>query len=196
MIAPPTLSTLEAAALCGVDRRSMHRWVQDGRLVSYRTGGGNYRIRRDDLVAFMEDRGMPLPDDLRATPRVAIVDDDEAHCRALARRVRRQLPGAEVEVAHDGFSGGMLVADWKPDLLLLDVVMPGLDGFEVCRRIRGKPALDGVAVVVVSGSLDDAVEQRLLGLGADHCLRKPVEPARLARVLDDLNTARGAGGTS
>lgn len=167
-------STQQAAALCGVDRRSMLRWVKEGVLPSYQTGGGRWRIRPDDLVSFMRQRGMPIPDDLAPSgPTVAIIDDDEGFVNALKRLVSARRPDARVLTATDGFTGGMLVAAEHPELLLLDVHMEGIDGVEVCRRIRADSALSSVQIVILSGHLTDAREQELEGLGVLKCFRKP-----------------------
>ena len=163
----------------------MLRWVKAGVLPSYQTGGGRWRILRTDLLAFMADRGMPITDDFgTALPVVAIVDDDEGFVAALRRLVEARRPEARVVTATDGFSGGMLVAEERPDLLLLDVQMGGLDGVEVCRRIRANSQLAAVKIVVMSGFLTDAQERELLALGAQRCYRKPLQPAVVHEIID------------
>ncbi|MCO4770177.1 MAG: response regulator [Deltaproteobacteria bacterium] len=187
-------STQQAAALCGVDRRSMLRWVKAGVLPSYQTGGGRWRIQPDDLVAFMRDRGMAVPAELAPSwPTVVIVDDDEGFVNALRRVVSARRPDARVLTAMDGFTGGMLVAAERPDLLLLDVQMEGLDGVEVCRRIRADASLGSISIVILSGHLNEELEAELRGLGVLHCLRKPVPPAQIHGLLDKhLQVARPA----
>lgn len=167
-----------------VNGRSVLRWVKAGLLPAYRTGGGRWRIRRPDLVRFMRDRAMDVPPTLvgGGPARVLIVDDDENHVSAVRAHILDVVPDAEVEVAYEGFSAGLLAAQSRPHLVLLDLVMPGLDGAEVCRRIRRTPALDATTVVVISGVLDDAKRDQLAALGASLCLTKPVEPS----ALDDL----------
>ncbi len=182
--APDGLTTSQAAALCGVDRRTVLRYVKDGRLPSYRTPGGHFRVRPADLASLMEQLGLDTPTSLSLRPPVVvIVDDDVHHARALERRVRKLRPDVQVLLAHDGFTGGLLVADRVPDLLLLDLVMPGLDGFAVCEGIRASRRLAGVAIVVQSGSVNAQARARLKELGADAALEKPVRPEQIAEVL-------------
>jgi two-component system OmpR family response regulator len=179
-------STQQAAALCGVDRRSMLRWVKAGVLPSYQTGGGRWRIRPEHLVAFMLERGMAIPSDLAPSgPTVAIVDDDAGFVKALARIVSGLRPDARVLTAQDGFTGGMLVAAERPELLLLDVQMEGLDGVEVCRRIRANRELNSVQIVILSGHLTDEREAELRQMGVLRCFRKPVLPAQIQALLDE-----------
>jgi len=180
-------STQQAAALCGVDRRSMLRWVKAGVLPSFQTGGGRWRILREDLVSFMQERGMPIPADLvPEPPKVVIVDDDAGFASALRRIVSARRPDARVLTASDGFTGGMLVSDEHPHLLLLDVQMEGLDGVEVCRRLRANEALNSVKVVIVSGFLTDDQERELLKLGVERCCRKPLAPSVVHEIVDSL----------
>ncbi len=184
---PTGLTTTQAADLCGVDRRTMLRYVQDGRVPSFRTAGGHFRIRPEDLSALLDELGIPATESLGAgPPRIAVLDDDQNHARALRRRIALTRPDAEIRLAHDGFSGGLLVADWVPDLLFLDLVMPGLDGFEVCRRIRASRRLNGVLIIVQSGIVDGAVRERLLHLGADLVLAKPLPPGQVEDVVGHL----------
>ncbi len=181
---PKAFSTQQAAGYCGVDRRSMLRWVKAGVLPSYQTGGGRWRIRPHDLVAFMRDRGMPIPGELAIRPpTVVIVDDDPSFLSALERIVTKAVPDARVVTAGDGFTGGMLVAAERPDLLLLDVQMEGLDGVGVCRQIRANDDLSEVAIVIVSGHLTEATEAELRSLGVADCLPKPVAPEAISQVV-------------
>lgn len=187
------LSTTEAARLCQVDRRTMLRWVDNGLLPHHRTGGGRRRILVQDLVAFMHERGMPVPSALDPGPvRVAIVDDDTAFARSLNRFVTSVLPEADIRVAADGFAAGLLLSSFRPHLVLLDLVMPGLDGYEVLRRIRQQQELDGTAVVIISGSLTEAGAEQLQAMGAAATLAKPLEPERLQAVI--VNLTRTLGG--
>lgn len=185
------VSTNEAAGYCGVDRRTVLRWVDGGLLPSFQTGGGRNRIRTADLVAFMKDRGMPIPPDLEAPAprpdsgprRVLVVDDDPNHVAAMRRLIAFRHPETEVQAATDGFTAGLVVKAFRPHLLFLDIVMPGLDGVEVCRRIRGESDLADVRIAIVSGALTPALEASLRGMGADHFMRKPVDPVALESLL-------------
>ncbi len=179
------LTTGQAAQLCSVDRRTVLRWVQTGLLPGYRTAGDRTRIRYEDLVAFMRAHEMPL-DDEPATPRVGIVDDQPAVIRSLRRNILRAFPDVLIESAGDGFAAGILATTFRPHLLFLDVVMPGMDGVEVCQRIRADESLQGTSVVVVSGHLEPGLERRLLKAGADRFIVKPFAMADVLRAVVEL----------
>ena len=178
------LTVPAAAALCQVGRRSMFRWVEDGLLPSHRTGGGHYRIEPADLRAFMQDRGMPVPASLGGgAPRLLLVDDDVGFVTAFRRLLAIRLPEADIRVAHDGFAAGVVVASHRPHLVFLDLQMPGTDGEQVCRAIRADRSLDGVAIAFLTGFPERLRWDRLLELGADHLLSKPVDDDALDAVL-------------
>lgn len=182
------LSTQQAASLCGVDRRTMLRWVDAGIVQSHRTAGGWRRIRAADLLAFMEESGMPIPRDLRRAPlSVVVIDDDKRYAKALCRRIEKFRPDARLSVAHDGFHGGVLVAELEPSLVLLDVLMPGLDGYEVCRQLQARE--HPPRIIAMSGQITDAGRRRLLTLGAEQVLDKPVASEELAELFADETQA-------
>lgn len=185
-----SLTTQQAALHCDVNRRTMLRWVKSGKLPSFQTPGGRQRILPPDLVKFMRQQGIPVPPELLAKPddglKIVIVDDDVNHTRALVRAIHALIGEATIRSASDGFAGGLLVRDLQPDVLLLDVVMPGMDGFSVCRSIRAQPALDHTAIVMVSGYLDDETSPMARDAGADLVLPKPVDPAALASALNHV----------
>lgn len=184
MTSPDDLSTHDVASLCGVAPRTVLRWVDAGVLPGYQTGGGRRRVRKADLLAFMRGRGMDIPAALAPDRnRVAIVDDDRLHVQMLSRMLTGTYPGITVETAADGFAAGAMLFSFKPNLIFLDLVMPGMDGFEVCRRIRADSAFDDVGIVVVTGHLTEAWRQRLEELGADECLVKPFRAKDLEPLL-------------
>ncbi len=123
--------------------------------------------------------------------RVAIVDDEVDLTRALARAISRIIPGADCRTAADGFSAGVLFASFLPQLVLLDVVMPGMSGEVVCQRIRATPTLAKTAVVVLTGHLTDRLETRLVAAGADRCLAKPCPGTVLEAAILPFARAHG-----
>jgi len=187
------LTTGEAARLCAVDPRTIARWMDAGLMRSHRTGGGRRRVLRSVLLSFMRARGMPLPDRAERTDRarIAVIDDDPLVVKALLRVLARIVPGADYRSAHDGFLAGALLASFRPDLVLLDVVMPGISGVEVCEHIRSTPDLAGAAIIIVSGHLTDKLRARLATAGADRCMTKPLDPGDLrSAVLELLQSTR------
>lgn len=187
-------TTFETAKLCHVSPLSIINWVNAGRLPAFRTPGGHRRIRREDLIRFMRENGMPLPDDLRegsGRTRVLVVDDEESIREVLAEHLTIRTNPYEVSTAADGFDAGKLMATFRPEVVLLDLKMPGLDGFQVCRTIKADPDTSGTVVIGMTGYFSPETESRILECGAIRCFAKPVEPVTLAEFIDSLFEPRG-----
>ena len=188
------LTTGQAAKVCAVDPRTIARWLDAGLLPSHRTVGGRRRMLHSDLLKFMRDHGMPvLVREPSPRPRIAVIDDDTKLVRALIRRVLRILPDADCRSAGDGFSAGALVSQFRPDLVFLDLVMPGMSGIDVCEHIRAAPELDKTTIVIVSGYLSDDLRTRLSAVGANRFISKPYSPSDIKSALADFLKSSSAG---
>jgi two-component system, OmpR family, response regulator RpaA len=189
-------TTFEAAKLCHVSPLSIINWVNAGRLPAFRTPGGHRRIRRDDLARFMRENGIPLPEDLRdgsGRPRVLVVDDEASIREVIAASLAsRPAQPYEVMTAADGFEAGRLVATFRPDVVLLDLRMPGLDGFQVCRTIKADTETSSTIVIALTGYHTPDTEARILECGAVRCLAKPIEPSAVAASIDAVLEAASA----
>lgn len=178
------LTPKQAAEICGVDRTTMRRWLLDDLIPHAVTPGGWRRIAPPDLARFMRDHAIPIPSWLEPGPgRVLLVDDEPTITRATKRMLLRRWPELEVREVHDGFGAGILALSFNPHVILLDLVMPGMDGLEVCRWLMTEPRLSGVAVVMLSGHLDRQATEQLLELGAKVCLEKPVTNLELNEAI-------------
>jgi excisionase family DNA binding protein len=180
-------TTHEVSRLLHVNPRSVINWIEQNLLASYRTPGGHRRIRRDDLLAFLHKHQIPLPAALIEEKfKVLIVEDEDEIVDILKSFLQRQ-GGYEVTAASDGITALIEVGRGRPDLLLLDIMIPGVDGVEVCRRIKADSA-NKTAIVAISGQLE--MEARILQAGADAFMPKPLdldkllaESKRLLRIL-------------
>jgi excisionase family DNA binding protein len=180
-------TTFEAAKLCHVSPLSIINWVNAGRLPAFRTPGGHRRIRREDLARFMRENGIPLPEELRdgsGRKRVLVVDDEAGIRDVIAESLTRRTMPYEVMTAADGFEAGRLVATFRPDVVRLDLRMPGLDGFQVCRTIKGDSETTSTVVIAMTGYHTVETEARIVECGAVRCLAKPIEPSAIAAVVD------------
>jgi excisionase family DNA binding protein len=182
-------TTFETAKLCHVSPLSIINWVNAGRLPAFRTPGGHRRIRREDLIRFMRDNGIPLPEDLRegsGKPKILVVDDEASIREILSDHLTARPTPYEVLTAADGFEAGRLVATFKPDVVLLDLRMPGLDGFQICRTIKADPETSNTVVIAMTGFYSPETEARILECGAIRCFAKPVEPSTVSAFIDSV----------
>jgi excisionase family DNA binding protein len=182
-------TTFETAKLCHVSPLSIINWVNAGRLAAFRTPGGHRRIRREDLIRFMRENGIPLPEELRegsGRSKILVVDDESSIRDVLAEHLTTRSNPYEVLTAADGFEAGRLVATFRPDVVLLDLRMPGLDGFQICRTIKADPETSNTVVIAMTGFYSPETEARILECGAIRCFAKPVESSTLSAFIDSV----------
>ena len=169
-----------------VDPGSVANWIDRGKLNAYRTPGGHRRVAVGDLVVFLNEHKMPVPEQLDATPRnILVVDDDAAVARLVARAVQAVYPDCEVLQAHDGFRAGTIIASRAPDVVILDLRMPGVDGYEVCRLIKSQNSPKRTEVLAITAYPSPENEQRILACGARTCLAKPLDIDVLLKEVGD-----------
>ncbi len=180
-----TLSTFAIAKIMHVDPGSVANWVDRGILKAHRTPGGHRRVEVHDLVAFLKEHKMPIPPDLaEKTVNILVVDDEQAVASLINKAVKNQYPDYQVLEANDGFSAGTMIATHKPDVVILDIRMPGLDGFEVCRMIKAGDETKHAEVIAVTGFPGEDAEKKILDCGARVCLGKPLDMDTLLSEID------------
>ncbi|MFC3120715.1 response regulator [Agaribacter flavus] len=179
-------TTGEIAKFCGVTLRTVIRWIDAGKLKGYKLPGrGNNRVLRDDLVAFLHAHKMPIPSSLKnkEAPLALIVDDELSMAKAIQRLARKT--GLRSLIAENGFKAGTLLSEYKPDIMTLDLSMPGVDGFEVIKYVRNKDIFDSLTIVVVSALPEDKLKEAL-DLGANFALPKPFEQHALLALFESI----------
>ena len=170
------LSTFGIARMLHVDPGSIANWIDQNLLKAHRTPGGHRRVATDDLVTFLRKHKMPIPAELDSVPsRVVIVDDEPAITRLIAWAIKAALPECEVVEAHDGFRAGTIVATLKPNVVILDLRMPGMDGYEVCRLIKTQESTRQADVLAMTAHPSPENVRRIIACGARACLAKPLD---------------------
>ncbi len=166
-------TTGEAAKICKVSQQTIIRCFDSGQLKGFRVPGSRFRrIPRDQLFAFMKDNGIPTEALESGKRKVLIVDDDEELVE-LMRDAFEQDGRFDIRTANNGFDAGMLVKEFRPDLVVLDVMLPDINGREVCVRVRSDKSLDEVKIVCISGMIESDKVLDLRDAGANDFLQKP-----------------------
>jgi CheY-like chemotaxis protein len=180
MKADKGLSLGKVAEYCGVTRKTVLRWVQSGLLSSFALPSGHNRVMPKEVIGFLRDHGMPVPEQLQKTaPLTALVCDDDAQIRHLMTNLLKNY--FAIAEAANGVEACMMLGESPPDLLVLDIRMPKMDGLAVCRQIRKMSKCAMVKVVIVSAFIDKETRQALDGL-ADAIVTKPFSSADFIRV--------------
>ena len=168
-------TTGEAAKICNVSQQTIIRCFDSGQLKGFRVPGSRFRrIPRDVLYRFMKDNGIPT-DALESGRRKALIVDDDEELVELIRDVFDADGRFDVRVANNGFDAGMMVKEYKPDIIVLDVMLPDINGKEVCQRVRTDSTLDDVRIICISGMVEADKIDDLKEAGADEFMQKPFE---------------------
>ena len=169
-------TTFEISQICGVNPTTVQNWVKSKKLKAFQTPGGHRRVRRDDLVAFMKEFGMPLPEDLsQSSPYILIADDEADILDMLESLMKSGDHDVKVSKAQSGVDALLLIGEHKPDLLILDIMMPGMNGYDVCSKLKSSSSTRRIKIVAISGDHSPAVKERILSAGADLFFTKPLE---------------------
>lgn len=190
-------SALEVANICGVVNQTAINWVKNGYLKAFTTPGGQYRIYAEDFVSFLVEREMRIPRELidlvpgsNGQKKILIIDDDKDLNEVLHDSFLRKLEGYTVLQAFDGFEAGKILQAEKPDVVILDINLPGIDGHELCSRIKSDKDLGNPVIISISGLNDIVEEEKILSLGADAFFPKPLNFDKLADAVTKLKDAR------
>ena len=172
-------TTGEAAKICKVSQQTIIRCFDSGQLKGFRVPGSRFRrIPREQLFAFMRDNGIPT-DALESGKRKLLVVDDDVELVELIVDALSKDGRFEVRSVNNGFDAGMMVREYHPDIIVLDVMLPDINGKEVCQRVRSDSALDDVRIICISGMVEQDKVADLREAGADDFMQKPFEVEKL-----------------
>lgn len=179
-------TTGEAAKICKVSQQTIIRCFDNGTLKGFRVPGSRFRrIPRDQLFAFMKDNGIPTDALESGKRKVLIVDDDQELVDLLVDAFDRTAL-FDIKTANNGFDAGMLVKEFRPDLVVLDIMLPDINGREVCQRVRMDPTLEAVKILCISGMVEQDKINDLRAAGANDFMQKPFDTDKLLERSCDM----------
>ena len=176
----------DVGALLGVHHNTIKNWIKGKQVVAFQTVGGHYRVPRREVVRLIKNRGLSVPDELQGPMGlVYVVDDDELIRRAMDDYLSTDY---EVYTFNNGFEALMQIGRLKPDLLVLDIYMPGIDGFAMVRKLRQDDKLVNLRVVGMSGKVVSKEDARKAGF--DEFYEKK---EGLKIIVDEIKAYLGTG---
>lgn len=179
-------TTGEAAEVCKVSQQTIIRCFDAGRLNGFRVPGSRFRrIPREELIRFMNGNDIPL-DALEGAVRRILVVDDDPNIIQLFQDTLGQDEGFEVTTASTGYDAGLLTEAFKPHLIVLDYMLPDLNGDVVCQRIRSRSDMANTKIIFVSGVVEPSEIERLRAAGADDFMKKPFSIVALTERIREL----------
>ena len=179
MNAAVPLTTYDVSRYLHVDLTTVINWCEQGKLPAYKTPGGHRRVEPERFMEFLKAFKLPVPPEfrerMRGGLRVLIVDDEIHVRRVVMKSFAKNIPEAKLYEAGDGFEAGKLVLDALPDLVILDLKLPGVDGFRVCANIREDDRFKHTKILAITGQDTAENKNKILRAGADDYLPKPFE---------------------
>lgn len=185
-------SALEVANICGVVNQTAINWIRNGYLKAFNTPGGQYRVYYEDLLLFIKERGMKIPPELQDSlddahwNSIIVIDDDAVLNEAISSFLNKNLPNLTVYKSLDGFDAGAQLVKYKPDFVILDIDLPGVNGKEICKKIKTDPFFGQPYIIVITGLDDESLEKQMKDLGADSFFRKPIDFNAILREINEV----------
>lgn len=179
------ITVTEAAKVCKVTRATIWRWVKSGLLKAGVTAGGHYRIFREDLHKLIKSKDMTsCSRTVINKHKILIVDDDPSVRKLFIMAFMKN--GFETDSASDGFEAGIKVVKFQPHIVILDLYMPKLDGFEVCRQLKNNNGTSTIKIIAISGYTDQKNREKIISCGADRFFEKPVDMKVIIKEINHL----------
>ncbi|MCP4727221.1 MAG: response regulator [bacterium] len=177
-------STFEAAEICNSSFMSINRWILSGELHAYKTPGGHRRIPKEDLVKFMRRNNIPIIEKHSEYKwKILVVDDDDQVRNSMVKNLWRFNNDFEVVSADNGYEAGIMVSQFSPDVIILDILMPILNGFKICESIKNNPDTQDTIIIVVTGYGTNENVKKAYKCKADKVLFKPVKSKDLVAEI-------------
>jgi excisionase family DNA binding protein len=176
-------TTGEAADICRVSQQTIIRCFDSGRLEGFRVPGSKFRrIPRQSLMKFMKDNKIPLGPIESGKRKVLIVDDD-ADIVELIVNILEKDGRFEAKTASSGYEAGLVTEKFRPELILLDYMLPDVNGNIVCQIIKKNPEFENVKIIIVSGVVKQEEIAQLLKSGAEDFIKKPFDVSELTSKI-------------
>lgn len=179
-------TTGEAAEVCKVSQQTIIRCFDAGRLNGFRVPGSRFRrIPREELIRFMKTNEIPIDGFSTGKKRVMVVDDDPSIVELFTDLLSRDNR-LEIRSAATGYDAGIVSSTFKPDLMILDYMLPDINGNVVCETVRKNEQLKDMKIIIVSGVVNRDEIDALLVAGADEFVKKPFDLEKLMGRVEAL----------
>lgn len=180
-----TYTTYEIAKFCGVYPSSILKWINEGKIKAGITPGGHRRVTGPDVLAFLRGCGMPIPPELSPLKKVLLVDDDPEVLSCLGKAFRRHSALFQVQSSRTGTEALITIGHEAPDLVVLDIVLPGMDGIEVTRILKAGEKTRELRIIGISGQRELSPRKQK-EYAVDAFFQKPLDLAELLAKSAEL----------
>lgn len=188
------LSTGDIARYCEVNVTTVKRWIREGHLKGFQTPMGHFKVVKTDFIQFLRENHMPIDESILGSTelKVLVIDDDPGMIKTIVLTLESLNFNLRVDTATDGYDGLMKIGNAVPNLLILDLNMPKIDGYEVIKRVKNTEDYKSAEIMVVSSTLNEETEKKLIDIGVSKYLKKPF---KLSELKEEVTNLLGLNGT-
>jgi len=181
------LTTNQVAEYCRVPHEAVLRWVSEGKLKSSEAFADGYRVRKVDFVSFLQEHTLPVPPELieNNQTRLLIVDNSVEIVEIL-EDLLSEIDGLEIQTAFNGNEAGMKMETFRPHIIILDLWMPGVNGFEVCKHLKYNPETANITIMAITGHPCHETIKKINSVGADFLFEKPIDTISLKKTVEEM----------
>jgi len=184
------LTTGEIGKILHVTRVTVYRWIRLGQLKAVRVHKGKYRVAKNDFAEFIKQHDLhnQVDSEIIAAPtlKILIVNDEPRIIKTLKTFLEKANPHYHILGATNGFDAGKLLVSFNPDIVILYLIMPGIDGFEICKHIKSDPHTKHIAVIAITGPAPEKNMNQMRKAGADGIFIKPPDYKKLWTSIEKL----------
>ncbi len=179
-------TTRQVGHICNVTFTTIIDWIEKGQLKAHKTLGGHRRVLKKDLINFLKKNNFPIPEELEYEDlkKLLIVDDDPKILNSLSTVLKKKNDIFKIYTAVDGFEAGQKVVKYKPDIVLLDLKLPGIDGFRVCQLIKKHD--NKIKIIAITGYYSEITKKKIFSAGANCFFKKPIDLEELLKAIENL----------
>ncbi len=178
------LTPNQVAELLMVSPSAIRLWAEKGQLKTMTTVGGHRRFKLDDIKQFAIENNIQLNLEESDKQRILIVDDEPLYAGFIKDALSLEYENIDIEICYNGFAAGLKVNCFKPTIIILDLMMPAIDGFEFCNQIKQDPLLNHIRIIAITGYVTEENQQKIIKSGAEICLEKPLNIGKLIKQLN------------
>jgi excisionase family DNA binding protein len=173
-------TTHEVSKFCNVYPTTVINWIKEGKLPAYTTPGGHRRIKKEDLLELMRKNNMPIPENLvKNEKHVVLIIDDDTKILQMMKTVLSQEESLQIITAGSGFEAGLSIYNNMPDIILLDFLMPNMDGFEVCHKLKSDEKTKDIPIIAVTALKEPEEIKKMFSAGITDLVSKPFKSEEL-----------------
>lgn len=179
-------TTHEVSKFCNVYPTTVINWIKEGKLSAYTTAGGHRRIKKEDLLELMQKNNMPIPENLaKGQKHVVLIIDDDPKILQMIKTVLSREEGLRVITAESGFVAGLTIYTNMPDIILLDFLMPNMDGFDVCHRLKSDEKTKDIPIIAVTALKEPEEIKKMFSAGIADLISKPFKSEELLKKVKE-----------